>query len=82
MCHAHHPPLLATHTAAASACGVAHTATVDSNVRSSHNRGAITGITLSSLCGVLILVGIIRSVCKRKTDHTEHLTEMEPPAIK
>jgi hypothetical protein len=43
--------------------------------------GSIAGISIGSICGAILLAGIARCLCKHK-DHSEHLTEMTPAAIK
>ena len=44
--------------------------------------GPITGITIGSLVGVALLAAFVRRLCKAGRSHTEHLTELTPPAIK
>ena len=43
--------------------------------------GPIAGISIGSICGVVLLAGIVRCLCKRSKDHTDQLTEMTPPSI-
>jgi hypothetical protein len=44
--------------------------------------GPIAGITVGSLVGVVLLAVLVRCLCKANRSHTEHLTELAPPAIK
>ena len=43
--------------------------------------GSIAGVIIGSICGIALLAGIVYCLCKDK-DHSEHLTEMTPAAIK